>query len=142
MKTSPGPRIDAVFLISAFLLAAPVENTWPQMPPTAALPEIHIVSPSDGATFIAPADILVTVAGSDVPNTGHIIKLFQGTTLISLVVLDPISPTATSPVPFKFDFPWNSVPAGHYTLTATIDTIASDPVHIVVRHGRPNHHHR
>lgn len=122
------------FLMPLFLAADLAVTGYGQTP--ASLPEIRIVSPTNGETFSAPADILVTIEGTDIPNVGHVISLYKDNDLVHAIVLDPLIPITTTPVQFRFDFPVNSLFAGHYVLTATIDSIRSAPVLILVRHRR------
>jgi hypothetical protein len=122
------------FLVPLFLAADLAVTAYGQTP--ASLSEIRIVSPTNGETFSAPADILVTIEGTDIPNVGHGISLYKDNELVHAIALDPLIPTTTKPVQFRFDFSVNNLLAGHYVLTATIDSIHSAPVHILVRHRR------
>ena len=76
-------------------------NTAGNTPPT-----VSLVSPSNGATFIAPASITVSANASD--NDGSISKVefFNGTTSLGT---DNTSP---------YSIAWNYVAAGSYTITA------------------------
>jgi hypothetical protein len=127
-------RSNLGIIISVLLFTA-IGSARAQSPYTVAPSTIKIVSPHDGQKFKAPANISVKVSGTDVPNTGHLISLYENGTLLQTVVLDPLSPTATHRVPFSFDFDWTNVAAGQYTLIATIDHVSSTPVDIVVKHG-------
>ena len=124
------------FLMPLFLAAGSAVTVDGQTSIEPSLSEIRIVSPTDGETFRAPADILVMIEGTDIPNVGHVISLYKDNDLVHSIVLDPLIPLTTNPVQFKFDFSVNNLPAGHYVLTATIDSIPSAPVQILVRHRR------
>jgi hypothetical protein len=121
--------------IISVLLLATIGSARAQLADTVAPPTIKIASPHDGAAFKAPANIPIKVSGTDVPNTGHVISLYEDGTLLQRLILDPLSPTATHRVSFSFNFDWTSVAAGHYTLIATIDDVSSTPVDIVVKRG-------
>lgn len=88
-------------------------------------PVVSLTSPANGATFTAPATIVI--AASIAPQHNPIIKVdfFNGSTLLG---------TATSA---PYTFTWSNVPAGTYTLTATATdsfnlTGTSAPVTITV----------
>src|SRR6185369_16904131 len=69
-------------------------------------PTVSITSPSNGATFTAPANISINSTASDSDGTISKVELFNGSTLLGT--------DTTSP----YNFTWNSVAAGNYTLTA------------------------
>jgi hypothetical protein len=100
---------------------------------------IRIVSPANGAIFKAPANIVIMVNGYDNPSIGHVIRLYEGSTLLHVIVLDPLIPITTVPVEFNFDFNWDNVRAGHDVLTASIDDVVSEPVNITVKRKRTRH---
>jgi hypothetical protein len=133
------PRIALIFLVSLFLATTGVRNALGEADADAAASsEIMIVSPTDGATFAAPATILVRVEGHDIPNVGHLLELYKGNERVDALVLDPLIPIRTTPVFFSFTFTLDHLPAGNYVLTAAIDGSPSAPVHIIVRKRR--HH--
>jgi hypothetical protein len=115
-------------------------SAFAQAQPVLPASEIRISSPADGAVFKAPANIPVQIEGADVPNIGHVIRLFDGTRLVHSVVLDPLVPKRDTLVPFNLDFPWRHVRPGHHVLIATIDNTSSDPVNVVVKTRRASHH--
>src|ERR1700731_1411516 len=112
---------------------APLPHLQAQIVDASAPSEIRIVSPTDGTVFRARANITVEIQGTDVPNVGHVISLYENGTLLRALALDPLVPITLNPVPFKFDFDWNDVRAGRYVLTAKIDDISSDPVTVIVK---------
>ena len=70
-------------------------------------PSVSFVSPSQGATFTAGAQIFVQAAASDSDGTVSRVDLYQGSTLLKSDYTSPYSVY------------WSSVPAGTHTLTAT-----------------------
>ena len=84
-------------------LAAQIED------PSTTMSEIRITSPIDGTIFKAPATILVKVEGTDVPNVGHVLRLYEGNTVLRTLVLDPLIPIRTTPVEFNFSDDWTNV---------------------------------
>ena len=70
-------------------------------PPTSSL-----TSPSDGATFTAPADITLTATAADADGTVDRVEFYDGTNLLGTSTTAPYS------------FAWTGVAAGSYTLKA------------------------
>jgi Tol biopolymer transport system component len=71
-----------------------------------AKPSVSLSSPSNGASYIAPALISLNASASDSDGSIGKVEFFRGTTLISTVTASP------------YIFNWSYVPAGAYTLTA------------------------
>jgi hypothetical protein len=69
-------------------------------------PSVSLTSPSNGATFTAPASITLSATASDPDESVSKVDFFEGSTFLG---------TATS-APYKFT--WSNIPAGSYTLTA------------------------
>ena len=69
-------------------------------------PTVSLTSPSNGATYTAPATIGVTATARDVDGSIAAVDFFAGTTLIGSDTTSPYGIT------------WSSVAAGSYTLTA------------------------
>ena len=69
-------------------------------------PTVSFVSPTAGATFTAPANILIQAAATDADGISRV-DLYQGSTLLK----------ADSTYPYSVN--WDNVPAGTYQLTAT-----------------------
>jgi hypothetical protein len=95
-------------------------------------PVVRLVSPQNGASFSAPANILLIAQAIDMDGHVSTVEFFAGTNFIALTTnfptLNPIGP---------FVFPWTNVPAGEYTLTAKATDYqgamsVSDPVRIRV----------
>jgi len=73
-------------------------------------PSVALTSPSNGATFTAPATISLAATASDPENRMARVDFYQGTTLLGS--------STTAP----YTFTWSGVPAGSYALKA----VASD----------------
>lgn len=88
-------------------------------------PTVALTSPSNGATFTAPATVPVAAGASDADGTIARVDFYRGSTLIGS---DTSSPYSVS---------WSNVAAGSYTLTAVAtdnsgNTTTSAPVNITV----------
>jgi RHS repeat-associated protein len=94
-----GLAFIAMFL--AFVEQARAGKPPPNPPPTVA-----ITSPASGATFTAPANIVLTASASDSNGTVAKVEFFRGKTLIGTATSAPYSVT------------WANVAAGSYTVTA------------------------
>jgi uncharacterized repeat protein (TIGR01451 family) len=70
-----------------------------------ALPNVSISSPASGASFVAPANIIISAVASDDGSISKV-EIFQGSSLIGT---DTVSP---------YSFNWINVPIGSYSLTA------------------------
>jgi regulation of enolase protein 1 (concanavalin A-like superfamily) len=70
------------------------------------VPSVSLTSPTNGATFTAPATLTVSATASDTDGTIARVDFYQGTTLIGS---DSASP---------YSIAWSNVGAGSYTLTA------------------------
>jgi hypothetical protein len=87
-----------------------------------------LTSPSNGAAYLAPANVAMSATASTTSGTITKVEFFQGSTKLGEDLTSPYSLT------------WPSVPAGTYTLTAkatnsAAGTATSDPVQIVVAGG-------
>lgn len=88
-------------------------------------PAVSITSPTNNATFTAPANISIQASASDSDGAITKVEFFNGSTKLGEATSSP------------YMFGWNNVPAGSYTLTAraTDDDEAattSAPVNITV----------
>ncbi len=70
------------------------------------LPSISITSPTNGATFTAPANIPITVSATDLDGTVKQVEYFANASPIGVTNVPPFSMT------------WSNVAAGSYALTA------------------------
>jgi subtilisin family serine protease len=87
-----GGRLDAYLAVLAAL---------PNMPPT-----VTMTSPADGASFTAPANVVLTATATDPDGSVTQVSFYEGATLIATDTIAPYSVT------------WNSVPVGAHTVTA------------------------
>jgi RHS repeat-associated protein len=90
-----------------------------------AAPAVNLTSPSQGATFSAPANIALGAQAADADGSVTSVEFYFGSTLITTLSASPYS------------FTWTGVPAGSYVLAAraTDDrggTTTSAPVNITV----------
>jgi RHS repeat-associated protein len=69
-------------------------------------PTVTLTSPADGATFTAPATIVLTADAQDSDGTIAQVEFFEGTTLLATVTTPP------------YTFTLNDVQAGSYSFTA------------------------
>jgi len=69
-------------------------------------PTISITAPANNAVIAAPATINITTNATDSDGTVSKVEFFNGTTSLGVVTTSP------------FNFTWNNVAAGTYTLTA------------------------
>jgi predicted double-glycine peptidase len=101
---------------------------------TSAAPTVALTSPSDGATYKAPATISIA---ADVASNGHTISKIQFYNGSSLLAEDTIGP---------YTFTWSNVGVGSYTLTARVvydsgSTLDSSPVTVAVRRNNSRKPH-
>jgi len=94
-------------------------------PPANAPPVVYLSSPSNGASFVAPANITLTASANDTDGSIAKVEFFEGANKLGEDTTNPYS------------FDWNNVGVGTYTLTvkATDDrgaTAISSPISIVV----------
>jgi RHS repeat-associated protein len=89
-------------------------------------PTVSLTSPTNGATFTAPASITLSATAADSDGTIQKVELFHGgTNLIATITTAP------------YTFPWTGVAQGSYTLTAVATdnqnaSTTSAPVSITV----------
>jgi plastocyanin len=69
-------------------------------------PSVSITSPTNGASFIAPATIAIQANASDPGGSVSKVEFFEGANLLGTVTTSP------------FTFTWTNVPAKAYSLTA------------------------
>jgi hypothetical protein len=101
-------------------------------------PEVAILKPHDGETFVAPADIHVLIGARDPDGWVGRMELFANGEKIDEQSIDFIQPPPPG-LDQEFEFEWTEVPAGVYELTARAtdelgEQTVSDPVTIKVRH--------
>jgi len=69
-------------------------------------PTVSLTSPSNGATFTAPATVALSATAGDSDGTVTKVDFYAGTTLLGTKTSSP------------YNLTWSSVPAGSYSLTA------------------------
>ncbi len=87
--------------------------------------EVRLVFPRDGATFVAPASILLSAAADSLDGAIRRVELFANSTLLATVTNAP------------WLFRWTNVPSGRYQLMAVAiddldEKISSAPVTVTV----------
>ncbi|MDD5688238.1 MAG: FG-GAP-like repeat-containing protein [Elusimicrobia bacterium] len=110
-----------------------LEVTWPGPAllvkyNTVGMPTASITSPSNSATFSAPANITINATATDSDGTITKVEFYQGTTKLGE---DTVSP---------YSYAWSNVPGGSYTLTVKAtdnsgNITTSNPVSITVSGG-------
>jgi predicted Rdx family selenoprotein len=69
-------------------------------------PSVSLMSPADGANYLAPATIALSASASDSDGSITQVAFYAGTTLLATDTGTP------------YTFSWSSVPVGNYSLTA------------------------
>jgi hypothetical protein len=119
-------------------------------PPWGTYFGVRINSPANGAVILASAETatanVTIVTETSMENTNGAptvdrIELFQGTTLIGTIYVEP-GPILIAGSGGPYSYAWNNVPVGNYTLTAraydsTGRVCGSTPVTITVRAAAP-----
>jgi subtilisin family serine protease len=98
-----------------------------------APPAVTLTGPAEGANYIPGASIPLSARATD-SNGINRVEFYQGSTLVATSMNG--LPDGTR----DYSAPWNSVPAGNYTLTAkAYDTLGASsvslPVHVTVSAG-------
>src|SRR5262249_53335895 len=91
-------------------------------------PSVSITSPTEGATFTAPASVTINASALDTDGSVSQVEFYEGGFFLGS--------DTTSP----FSFTWTNAPAGNYALTArATDNLGavttSAPVNIVINPG-------
>jgi hypothetical protein len=108
-------------------------------PTTNQPPTVQIFTPTDGESFVAPANIFIAAQAQDLDGylTIQFVEFFAGSMSLSIRTNYPtLDPTG----PFKLY--WTNVPAGEYVLTAKATdnqggATVSNPVHVSVQEPSP-----
>lgn len=77
-------------------------------------PVVSIVAPTNGAVFIAPADIHIVARAFDSDGYVHTVEFFAGDRSLGVTTNNPFSASPMNP----FQIKWEDVPPGDYVLTA------------------------
>jgi hypothetical protein len=93
-------------------------------------PHVAIISPPDGAVFLAPVDIRIIASASDSDGWVQTVEFFDGTSSLGIVTNYPVlaQPLGVSflegdfgPIPWPINpvqLVWSNAPPGHHVLTA------------------------
>jgi Big-like domain-containing protein/IPT/TIG domain-containing protein len=119
----PSPSLQKEYIYAGSKLIATEE-------PTNAPPTVIITNPAPNAVFTAPANITIDATATDIDGTISKVEFYQNNALLSTDTAAP------------FSFPWNSVAAGSYSLTAKAydnnnAVTASSAVAITVNNALP-----
>src|SRR5260221_1725898 len=100
-------------------------------------PVVKIVTPGDGAHFIAPANVIIAARAEDADDAVSTVEFFEGANSLGVRTNLPVA-NLIGP----FVFVWSNVPPGEYTLSAVATdergaTGTSAPVHIFVQTNLP-----
>jgi hypothetical protein len=129
-NVSVGPHTLVAVAVDSYgpiVTSAPVNITV-----QTSLPQVALLSPTNGSTFTLPANIPVNAIASDADNSIARVELYsQASTNNS----QPILLSAITNPPYSFT--WNNVASGSYTLTANVvdrygPVVTSTPVSITV----------
>src|ERR1700691_6233222 len=89
----------------------------PVLPPPPP-PVVNIVTPEDGAAFLAPADIEIYAEAVHFTDTVSSVEFLAGTNSLGVVTNGIVIPWLAGRSPAYFGFAWSNAPAGSYSLTA------------------------
>jgi len=106
-------------------------DSTPNLPP-----QVAILDPSEGETFVAPANIEITAVARDPDGWVPLVEFFEGTNKIGQSEIIFIQPPPPGQLQI-FTFNWTGVAPGRYVLTArATDNLGgmtvSGPIHITV----------
>ncbi|MBE7171227.1 MAG: cellulase family glycosylhydrolase [Williamsia sp.] len=109
----------------------PADNFGPPGTPGNQAPQVSISSPTNNATYTAPASVSISAGASDPDGSITRVQFYNGTNLLA---------TFTAP---PFQYSWSNVAAGTYTITAKATdnantTSTSASVTIAVNASNPN----
>ena len=133
MQVSYFNPVCRLFLVIGFLVS--VCGRSPAQAATNQPPQVSIVSPTNGATFAAPANILISANVTLGDQWVRFVSLYEGANRLAYLLLDPLAVTNGYVLPLTI--PWDNVPAGNHTLTMVVTDTAftsatSAPVSITV----------
>lgn len=83
-------------------------------PPTNLPPVVTILTPADGAGFVAPAVVPIAAQASDPDGYVSTVEFFAGTNSLGVTTNNPLSMSPVNP----FQMVWSNVPPGQFVLTA------------------------
>jgi len=77
-------------------------------------PSVRIAEPTNGATFLAPADISIFAVPTDLDGSIQSVEFFSGTNSLGVVTNNPLAMSPLNP----WHLFWTNVPPGAYALRA------------------------
>ena len=77
-------------------------------------PVVSLETPTNGAVFLAPANIHIAAAASDADGFVATVAFFAGTNRLGITTNNPLSTSPVNP----FQITWSNVPPGFYELSA------------------------
>src|SRR5260370_28036864 len=138
MQVSYFNPVCRLFLVIGFLVS--VCGRSPAQAATNQPRQVSFVSPTNGATFAAPANILISANVTLGDQWVRFVSLYEGTNRLAYLLLDPLAVTNGYVLPLTI--PWDNVPTGSHTLTMVVTDTAftsatSAPVSITVTRWFP-----
>ncbi len=142
--TNPPPgtySLTAVAIdnLEARTTSAPVVITIVGSTQSNSPPSVHIYTPTNNASFVAPANILIGASASD-KDGGYVatVEFFANGSSLGVKTNNPLSGSSINP----FTIYYTNVPAGVYDLTALATdnqgaTTLSTPIHFTVNPAPP-----
>ena len=113
--------------------SSPVVVTIVPAPETNSPPSVHIYTPTNNASFVAPASIFIGAEASDKDGYVSTVEFFSNGNSLGVKTNNPASGSSINP----FYIYWTNVPVGAYDLTALATdnrgaTTISTAVHVTV----------
>ncbi len=100
-------------------------------PPTNEAPVVEIVTPRDGALFLAPVNLHICALAAYFTDTVASVQFLAGTNSLGVVSNSPVSVCGGEPCRppgAYFSLTWTNVPPGDYALTATAKDVGGNLV--------------
>ncbi|MGZ4972164.1 MAG: Ig-like domain-containing protein, partial [Limisphaerales bacterium] len=136
--TNPPPGIYSLTAVAidnlqSHATSSPVVVTIIGPPPTNAPPSVHIYTPANNSSFIAPANIFIAAEATDKDGYVATVEFFENGTSLGVKTNNPASGSSINP----FYIYWTNVPTGAADLTALATdnkgaTMLSAAVHVTV----------
>jgi RHS repeat-associated protein len=119
-------QIDDLHVYNRALTAAEVSSL--ASAPASPIPTVSLTAPTNGASYSAPASIMLSATAAGSGSTVSRVDFYSGASLLGSAIAAP------------YTYTWSNVPAGSYTFTAVAtDTsnvsISSSPVSVSVSVG-------
>jgi hypothetical protein len=107
---TPLLNLSALFCLGAFAQDGRIDPPIGENSP----PEVKLLTPEDGAKFIAPATIRLAAQGADRDGWIRTVEFFANDRSLGTTTNNPLSASPANP----FQLAWNNVVAGDYALRA------------------------